>query len=298
MPPINTCRAPPIQRMRTLSLPGMQEPLLERRLCANGRMEWRFQDHEARQKSLAMSSDLALHGIEIRSAGNGSGLGVFALRPFQPGARIFGESPLVQWTSADQVECPGVSYAWLQRQLERLPPADQAAYAALYASPAHADKGPALAIWISNAYPGEEDGDGDSAAVFCIGSRFNHGCSANCATSWDSRLRRQMYHAVKPIGSGEEITVNYLGQAGHVQGRDARMAGLRKVGFECSCALCVLSTSARIASDARRSRMASLRSQLEQERRRGAEGGLYEHCACLLEKLLSLMREEVTRPGP
>ena len=273
-----------------------EAPLLSRHFSPQGRSEWRFQ--EAAASSVTTDDDPTASGIEVRSSGNGKGLGVFALRQFTPGDRIFSEAPLLQWTSDDEVQYPRVSHAWLKRQLELSPPATQAAFEALCASPAHADKGPALARWITNAYPGESDGDGaenDSAAVYRIGSRFNHDCLASCATSWNGRLRKMTFHAVRSIAPGEEITVNYLGQAGHTQSRDARQAELRKLGFQCHCALCTLSTAGRVASDARRSQMASLRAQLSQERDLGSEGASYEHCESLLETLLSLMRVICTR---
>ena len=101
-----------------------EAPLLSRHFSPLGRSEWRFQEAAS---IVATDGDLTASGIEVRSSGNGKGLGVFALRQFTPGDRIFSETPLLQWTSADQVQNPRVSHAWLQRQLELSPPATQAA---------------------------------------------------------------------------------------------------------------------------------------------------------------------------
>ena len=90
------------------------EPLLVRHVC-KGRSEWRFEGMDA------TPCDLAMHGLAIRSTSKG--LGIFALRPFQTGARIFGEAPLLQWKSTDQV----FSNVWVQRKLASLPLADQSA---------------------------------------------------------------------------------------------------------------------------------------------------------------------------
>ena len=147
-----------------------------------------------------------------------------------------------------------------------------------------------MAIWKSNAF---SKGDGSGAvALYRSISRFNHACAANCATHWSTKLQQMIFHAVKPISAGEELTFDYIGQAGDAQARAVRLASLEKLGFACRCALCALPSSESVVSDARRSRMASLRAQLKQEQRRGAEGGTLEQCTCLLSELLSLMRQE------
>lgn len=146
-------------------------PLVERHCCENGRSEWRFQQQST-------SGDLTTHGIEIRDCG--TGMGIFAIKAFQPGDCIFSERPLLQWTSAGQAERN--FYGWLVQSIQCMPLEDQAAYIALHASPAFAHQGPAMAIWRANAF---NKGDGtDAVAIFRIISRFNHACSANCATHW------------------------------------------------------------------------------------------------------------------
>jgi len=251
----------------------------------DGRSEWVFTD-AAGDAAVAISDT----GFVITSI-SGKGRGVVAVKPFAPGDCIFSESPLIRWSSADEGSGSHVSSAWLQKKLTSMPQADVAAFASLFASPAHAAYGPAMAIWLSNAYPADQVGNGDGSAVYRVTSRFNHACAPSCVTSWNMARREFRLHAIKSIAPGEEITVNYLGPECHVLSREARMAELRRRGFECACATCAQPVACAV-SDARRAQMATLRQQLEQEHHRGAGGAPYEHCESLFHELMRLMRDE------
>ena len=137
-------------------------------------------------------------GYEIRDAGCGRGLGVFATRSFVAGERVMCEVPLVRWSSAEE----HVQHSALRKLVGALPAADQTAFFALSALPVdspaldtHGISGADIAsrIWAANAYPREilsSQGAGNSGA----GHRL---CSVLAYMQDQSRLQSQLHPLVE-----------------------------------------------------------------------------------------------------
>ena len=242
-------------------------------------------------------------GYEIRDAGRGKGLGVFARHSFAPGERIICEAPLVQWSSGDAVVRPGHD---LRKLVAALPPEAQRAFFALEPVPLHSKSlvsqgigatDIAGRVWMANAYPAREfeggGGEGSSSAVYSEICRINHGCNPNCIHAWNELLQRQTVHATRPIAAGEELELTYLGTDRDAPGRRERQALLEDhFGFRCGCALCSLPDAQALRSDSRRARLVELCDLLHGERVGGGGTRPYGEVRALLEERLGLLRAE------
>jgi len=237
--------------------------------------------------SRTQHQDVEAARAEVRSSGDGRGQGLFACQQFRMGERIMSESPLLHWRSEVESQEPQLSATWIQAQLALLSAEDHETYAALASSPTHSAKVRALAIWLTNALPTGGSGGDCSCAVYRTACRANHSCVANCAHAWCAERQQLTLQAARPISKGEELTINYLGGGGATRRRNERQAALRALGFGCTCVVCMLPEAERMASDARRERVASLSALLA---RRAATS--YEECEAALEELLSLLRAE------
>ena len=239
----------------------------------------------------------AAAGYEIRDAGSGHGLGVFAVRAFAAGERIMSEAPLLRWKSETETVQP----AELQGMLAALPPADRDAFEALAALPpsSRLAQGSDLTfrVWAANAYPTREiEGSSphaSSSAVYRHVCRINHACRPNCAHAWNERLQRMTVHATQAIGPGEELTLTYLGTDRDAPGRAERQQLLQEhFDFTCGCSLCALPKSEARASDRRRTRLVALCESLHAEAPGGPGRRSFADTAKLLEERLALLREE------
>lgn len=175
--------------------------------------------------------------IEVRET-DGKGLGIFARCDIRQGTRVITESPLIE------VDLEGRNASKIVMAFKQLPLQQQEQYLTLhyYASDGFKrsveeeigqswDSIPeldrtVLGIWGTNAY----------VNVFLLSSRINHSCLPNIQHSWHPGLEQEVFHAVRDITAGEELTVSYLGPLNGDKKR--RQGDLDDWGFKCSCPVC------------------------------------------------------------
>jgi hypothetical protein len=79
-------------------------------------------------------------------------------------------------------------------------------------------------------------------AVLLVASLLNHNCNPNAfwSCSWSDEHACPQYtvYAQRAIAAGEELTINYLGQAGWGLSQKARALRLAPYRFACTCARC------------------------------------------------------------
>ena len=115
---------------------------------------------------------------------------------------------------------------------------------------------------------------------------INHSCLSNAHHSWNSETNSETIHAIRPIRSGEEITISYDTGGSY----NSRRTLLKDAfGFDCDCTLCLLPLPSRQSSDARR-----LQIQLLNNAIGDAERVVYKPHDCLddCHRLLGLLEEE------
>eukprot|EP01062_Namystynia_karyoxenos_P035910 TRINITY_DN26197_c0_g1_i1.p1 TRINITY_DN26197_c0_g1~~TRINITY_DN26197_c0_g1_i1.p1 ORF type:complete len:341 (+),score=105.69 TRINITY_DN26197_c0_g1_i1:86-1108(+) len=200
---------------------------------------------------------MAWCGAEVREAGDGKGLGVFARRPLQPGDLVLREQPVVSLTPASWVELAPLLDAAADT------PAGRAAFelcgvpdselgAAAWAAPGSARAKRVLRANSFETYGDSlwEDGAADGAALFALAARFNHSCAPNCSFRFeglglgdDSLPLAIAVRCALPVRAGAELTLSYLPEL-H-QPRERRRADLReRFGFACACTRCAAELAA------------------------------------------------------
>lgn len=224
----------------------------------------------------------------------GKGFGVVARRHLATGTRLMAEVPLarlksVTWASraAAEVELDAV--------LAKLSQPAREDFFRLSQSGKHGSTQNAMGTWLTNALPINYDDpsspNADEAAVFATISRLNHSCSPSCHQEWNAALGMETVHVLRPVVPGEELTICYLSPAGRP--RAERMAILQeKFGFECDCAVCLLSGESRRRSDAAQQALGrGLLSGDDDQELLGGGGASSTSAAAVDEKLRLLSQE-------
>ncbi|KAJ4246818.1 hypothetical protein NW762_013370 [Fusarium torreyae] len=175
------------------------------------------------------------------------GRGLFAKIDIPVGTRILCETPLLlaQPLSPDDLE------RVLAVKLKALPKSKQRDFLSLHNN--FPGKYPFGGIVRTNALPcGPGSAIGGVYPTICL---INHSCLANSHNNWNSQEGQETIHAIRPIETGEEITIFYdKGGPSTI-----RKAALKKsFGFDCTCPLCALPPSSLKASDSRRMRIQRL----------------------------------------
>eukprot|EP00928_Gymnodinium_smaydae_P021349 TRINITY_DN18318_c0_g1_i1.p1 TRINITY_DN18318_c0_g1~~TRINITY_DN18318_c0_g1_i1.p1 ORF type:complete len:439 (+),score=91.48 TRINITY_DN18318_c0_g1_i1:61-1317(+) len=130
-------------------------------------------------------------------------------------------------------------------------------------------------------------GPRDDGGVLCVlASRFNHSCRPNAEYLWVASSGVEEIHAVRPIAPGEEICVNYIGDAVRLPTAERRARLGHELRFECRCSLCAAPESEREVSDQRRARLGALDKAILGCQERPLEG------LRLVDEMLQLLREE------
>ncbi|CAE7939085.1 set5 [Symbiodinium sp. KB8] len=136
-------------------------------------------------------------------------------------------------------------------------------------------------VLATNALP---RGAKSEETVLCLlASRFNHSCSPNAEYLWVEESQVEEVRAVRAVQPGEELCVNYFGDAVKLP-RPARQEQLRAgFRFECRCSVCVAASP---ESDRQRQRLTRL-SQEILSCRNAPERGLR-----MAEEMLEIMGKE------
>ncbi|CAE7790170.1 set5 [Symbiodinium sp. CCMP2592] len=136
-------------------------------------------------------------------------------------------------------------------------------------------------VLATNALP---RGAKSEETVLCLlASRFNHSCSPNAEYLWVEESQVEEVRAVRAVQPGEELCVNYFGDAVKLP-RTARQEQLRAgFRFECRCSVCVAASP---ESDRQRQRLTRLSREIL-SCRNAPERGLR-----MAEEMLEIMGKE------
>jgi hypothetical protein len=186
----------------------------------------------------------------------GKGKGAIATRFIAAGELMHQERPLLLLPPNVDDEA-----TYLLDQLNALPPNSQVEFYSL-ANTTATKFGP-------NSQPEEPDvvhnifhtnsmlaTDGTSSGVFPTAARTNHACRPNAEFYFRDELGALVVHALEDIDQGQEIHYSYFDAS--AKSRAARREYLSAAyGFECSCPVCSLNTTASAQSDERRAIIAA-----------------------------------------
>eukprot|EP00931_Biecheleriopsis_adriatica_P076283 TRINITY_DN50001_c0_g1_i1.p1 TRINITY_DN50001_c0_g1~~TRINITY_DN50001_c0_g1_i1.p1 ORF type:complete len:502 (+),score=106.40 TRINITY_DN50001_c0_g1_i1:52-1557(+) len=187
----------------------------------------------------------------------GKGLGVVATKPIARGERILAEPIALKFYQQRGLDDDPEKYYW--SSLTHMPMAARDEFYTL-SDCVSEETATVTGRVVSNSLPlGPDEA---SAAVFLTGARFNHSCLPNVHTSWQEKLGvsgLQVFHALRDVGVGEELTISYLGAQATVSSCAERQAMLlQRFKFQCDCKCCLLEGPARKASDRSRENIKQL----------------------------------------
>lgn len=193
--------------------------------------------------------------VEIRSSGEGRGLGLFALRTIPAFSQILSEAPLILMKPRDDLP-------ELYQQFTSLSQGDQETYISLtyHDNPARdallkdkllrrgfgeeglEDMARVAGILQTNAFNVDlRDGHGSShRALFPTIARINHSCAPNAHVyfyppSEHGPRGHMAIHTLKTLQSGEEVVISYFNI---LLPRSERQQKAQKWGFSCVCPIC------------------------------------------------------------
>ncbi|KAK7061310.1 ER lumen protein-retaining receptor [Favolaschia claudopus] len=184
----------------------------------------------------------------------GKGLGLFSTRALKMGELIHCERPLLVGATSIPSYAPASftremfiqhylneSEQYFQVAVNRMRPADKAAFMALANSHTRDGSGPIMgiirtnALTISGLRPGVTDPSKDYSGICEVMSRLNHSCSANTCPRFDLPSFSFRLYAVRDIAEGEELTYSYVDPLASAA---QRQQGLRPYDLVCTCAAC------------------------------------------------------------
>lgn len=203
----------------------------------------------------------------------GKGKGVVASTDIKPGKLLISEAPLLTTECITSME---TTERDLAEALRALPKESQRAFLSLHNN--YPGKNPLSNIIRSNGYPlgpGSEVG-----GIFANISRINHSCRPNAVHSWNPLMDVETVYAVRPIKTGEEITLSY-----HAGGPSNTRKEILKqgFGFDCTCEICSLPEAELRASDSRFIRAQKLDSTIgNPESVRYSPGKVLKNCKTLM----------------
>ncbi|KAF9733941.1 hypothetical protein PMIN02_010897 [Paraphaeosphaeria minitans] len=208
----------------------------------------------------------------------GKGKGLFATRPIPKGTCILSESPIINVPIY-----PSTSDLYtLWRNVRNLPDQQRQAFESL--SNCHPYENiytEYMSIVRTNCFSTYED----QASVCLDASLINHACDANSQHTWNHKLSKIVFHALRDIALDEEITTNYIGRENTRQERQVPLKEIYK--FECSCELCSLPLALSATADRKVLRARKLWAYFQME------DGQKRHLCNPLQRLRRL--EEISR---
>jgi len=179
---------------------------------------------------------------EIRDAGNGKGMGMFAMRPFSVGDKILAERFVLHIQELSDVQANDMPE--VVKQFSALPTQIQAAVTGLH--PQVIDNtndmifckrfGPGAIQFKYNCIAlGADPPIG--GAVFITSSRLNHACLPNCSRYYLADQKLCIISADADIAAGEEMTISYSNEFFETAEEQAEhlLAGW---GISCTCLAC------------------------------------------------------------
>ena len=177
----------------------------------------------------------------------GKGKGLVARFDIAEGTRLLDEKPL----STVPNMAPELHETVLASKLKSLTKDEQRRYLSLHNN--FPGKYPFSGIAKTNALPcGSGSVVGGIYPTICL---INHSCLPNSHNNWNDDKERETIHAIRPIRSGEEITISYdNGGPSTVRWTQLKQA----FGFDCKCDVCSLPPPELHRSNGRREQIQQL----------------------------------------
>ncbi|KAF9538636.1 SET domain-containing protein [Agrocybe pediades] len=195
---------------------------------------------------------------EVRQTKN-MGLGVFATRVINEGELVLAERPLLvaptftlrlnnsfvagQITSDNIFSVAEETVAYFKAAVERMEPDRKEQYLSLTVEKDVGEYHREMSILRNNAHNTHVIFDGEKetplsvyGAVSKIGSRINHSCRPNVVQEFDLKSFSLTFRAVRRIGCGEQIFVNYVSL---ILPAAERRANLARYDMVCKCLACI-----------------------------------------------------------
>jgi hypothetical protein len=186
---------------------------------------------------LVCSPNVAVRQSEKR------GMGVFAKASFAVGDELIREKVLFAMpavSGSSQEEAEAKIMVLIAARVKSLKPITQRAVLELADVISPPAKRPtAYGVLKTNAIPlgsTSYGATGVSGGLFALSCRLNLSCLPNARYIWREDLQRELVFALRPITSGEEVTVNYIGPYLPLAKRQAHLQ--RSFRFNCACPLC------------------------------------------------------------
>ncbi|KXT18123.1 hypothetical protein AC579_4541 [Pseudocercospora musae] len=179
----------------------------------------------------------------------GKGRGLNSARPLSPGECIISEPPL--FTTASLRDSNTIEQD-LRSTIKSLPKNSQRAFLSLHNN-FPGSSTPFSNIVRSNGYP--LGPNSDIGGIFPLVSRVNHSCLPNAQHAYNERKGKMLVHIIRPVPSGEEITLSYIPGGPSSQ---RQMELKQNFLFTCTCELCSLPPSEKKKSNERLTRAAAL----------------------------------------
>jgi hypothetical protein len=179
--------------------------------------------------------------FEVRDAGEGRGLGIFALRAFEIGEKILVERCVFKIPACLEGK---EKFEEVARQFTLLPVSVQTAVKSLHQGSVNPEDAFLVRLFgdgiLQFKYNSFGVGLGFESGGICVtASRFNHSCLPNCTHSFVPDHGLMVIGANQTIPVGAELTVTYTNAENHTEGFEAFQAHLRATwGFTCSCRAC------------------------------------------------------------
>ncbi|KAI0042092.1 SET domain-containing protein [Auriscalpium vulgare] len=177
-----------------------------------------------------------------------SGKGMFSLDSHAPGSLVACERPLV---ISPTVDLGLAALNPTESTIARMPTETRSLLLAL-----HNSDPTAPSVEFSTARTNGFDATnvpgciGQYHAVFDDISRINHCCSPNAVYRWNSEALTGEIRAVRPIAPGDEVFISYVSHCAPYEQRQEVLP--RRYGFKCTCVICSLPRTERLANDAAR----------------------------------------------
>ncbi|GIQ86538.1 hypothetical protein KIPB_008412 [Kipferlia bialata] len=114
-------------------------------------------------------------------------------------------------------------------------------------------------ILSTNSFACEAPFEMAESSCMCVeASMFNHSCAPNLCRYWDKEAGEMVFHTVRDVAAGEQLTINYCRT---FDGRKDRQDKLGRYAINCTCPVCSLSDEESAARDAKCARYKDTRKE-------------------------------------
>ena len=187
--------------------------------------------------TLGMCNGLPSSAHELADI-DGKHQGIRAGRDIAQGSLILSEAPLFSVPGCTMPALTPANEAAIIRAVEGLEQADLHQFRALFCPRNLAGQRRNSSVRRFEVTNFQINSTEDRWGIFIEAARFNHSCNPNAHFDYNQTLNQLTVHAIKHIGQGEEILVNYLASEWY-RPREFRRRELKNhYRFTCDCDSC------------------------------------------------------------